>query len=72
MELGDYRGAPGGLLQALHQHANANAGLHLLIAERDGEPLSGLLLARHGSAATYLVGWTGDAGRAARATHVLL
>jgi len=72
MELGGYRGASGGLLQALHQHANANAGLHLLIAERHGEPLSGLLLARHGSAATYLVGWTGDAGRAARATHVLL
>ncbi len=39
---------------------------------RDGEPLSAVLLATHGSAATYLVGWTGEAGRDLRATHLLL
>ena len=72
MEVGGFRGASAGLLEALQQHANETAGIHLLVAEADGEPVSGLLLARHGSAATYLVGWTGETGRALRATHILL
>lgn len=72
MELGEYRGASGQLLQALREHANETAGLHLLIAEFEGQPVSGVLLARHGAAATYLVGWTGDEGRKTRATHMLL
>ncbi|MGY8955831.1 MAG: GNAT family N-acetyltransferase [Alphaproteobacteria bacterium] len=72
MGLGGYRGASGGLLEALRKHSNENTGLHLLAAELDGKPVAGLLLARHGSAATYLVGWTGDTGRDVRATHVLL
>ena len=72
MELGGYRGASGGLLETLRKHSNENTGLHLRAAELDGKPVAGLLLARHGSAATYLVGWTGDTGRDVRATHVLL
>jgi hypothetical protein len=35
-------------------------------------PVAGLLLLRHGAAATYYVGWTGDEGRRRRAHHVLL
>ena len=72
MELGGYRGASGGLLEALRKHANETAGLRLLVAERDGTPVAGILLATHGSAATYLVGWTGEDGRDLRATHLLL
>lgn len=72
MELGGFRGASGELLEALHAHSNETTGLHLLTAEQSGEPVAGLLLARHGTAATYLVGWTGETGRDARATHVLL
>lgn len=72
MELGGYRGPSGGLIEALHRHGNSTAGLRLLIAEHDGVPVSGVLLAHHGKAATYLVGWTGDRGRDLRATHLLL
>jgi len=72
MELGGYRGPSTGLIDALKHHGNATAGLHLLIAEHAGSPVAGILLARHGAAATYLVGWTGDAGRDLRATHRLL
>lgn len=72
MDLGGYRGPSGALLEALQRHGNATAGLRLLVAEHAGAPVAGVLLARHGKAATYLVGWTGDAGRELRATHLLL
>ena len=72
MELGGYRGASGELLNALHEHGNETSGLRMLIAEKDGEPIAGILLATHGDAATYLVGWTGETGRDLRATHLLL
>lgn len=38
----------------------------------DGEAVGGILLARHGAAATYLVGWNGDAGRKMKANNFLL
>ena len=72
MELGGYRGPSGGLIDALHHLGNATAGLRLLVAEHAGTPVVGVLLAHHGKAATYLVGWTGEAGRDLRATHLLL
>ena len=72
MELGGYLGASGALLEALQRHANPTTQLHLLVAESDGQPVSGVLLARHGSTATVLVGWTGQEGRDLRATHLLL
>ena len=72
MEVGGYRGASGLLLEALHKHGNDTAGLRLLVAEQADEPVAAVLLATHGSAATYLVGWTGEAGRDLRATHLLL
>jgi len=61
-----------GLIDALHRRGNSTAGLRLLVAEQDGDPIAGVLLAHHGKAATYLVGWTGDKGRELRATHLLL
>ncbi|MBO6784765.1 MAG: GNAT family N-acetyltransferase [Alphaproteobacteria bacterium] len=72
MEVGGYRGASRDLITALHCHANDTSGLRLLVAEHAGEPVAGILLATHGAAATYLVGWTGERGRDLRATHVLL
>ncbi|MEP4377605.1 MAG: GNAT family N-acetyltransferase [Alphaproteobacteria bacterium] len=72
MELGGYRGPSGGLVDALHRHSNATAGLRLMVAEHAGSPVAGILLAHHGKTATYLVGWTGDTGRDLRATHLLL
>ncbi len=72
MELGGYLSASGALLEALHRHSNPTTRLHLLVAESAGEPVSGVLLARHGNTATFLVGWTGSKGRDLRATHLLL
>ncbi len=72
MELGGYRGPSGGLIDALHRHSNATAGLRLLVAEQASTPVAGVLLAQQGKAATYLVGWTGATGRDLRATHLLL
>ncbi len=72
MEVGGYRGPSGGLLEALQRHGNAALGVRLLIAEANGAPVAGILIAHHGKAATYLVGWTGEEGRRLRATHLLL
>ncbi|MFA6022007.1 MAG: GNAT family N-acetyltransferase, partial [Rhodospirillales bacterium] len=38
----------------------------------DGEAVGGILLARHGASATYLVGWNGDNGRKLKANNFLL
>jgi hypothetical protein len=65
-----YRGLPAVLPLALGQ-ADPNA-LRVFWAEQDGEPVAGMLFARHGVVATYLTGWTGAAGREACAHHLLL
>lgn len=44
----------------------------LMRALKDNEPVAGALFLRHGRAATYLVGWSDDAGRAAGAGTLLL
>ena len=51
----------------------ANPGNARLWAAYDGKrPVAGMVFLRHGPVATYHIGWTSDAGRAARAHHVLL
>lgn len=67
-----YRGPSGELLRALQRFGNESAHLRLLVASHEDEPVCGVLLARHGDSATWLVGWTGEAGRRLRATHVAL
>lgn len=46
--------------------------LHLFRCVKDGEPIAGILVVRHLTTATYLVGWTSNAGRKANAHHLLL
>ncbi len=41
-------------------------------AYRDGTPLAGITTIRHGAVLTYHLGWSGEAGRAASAHHLLL
>ncbi len=60
------------LLEALHGHRDSEGDLSVLIAEKDGEAVAGICIATHGAAATYMVGWSTNAGRDARATHFLL
>lgn len=43
-----------------------------LTARLSDEQVAGIILARHGRAATYLASWTGDAGRAGQAHNLLL
>ena len=43
-----------------------------LLARVQGEPVDGILVLCHGVAATYLVSWTGEAGRRHRANYLLL
>lgn len=39
---------------------------------KDGAAISAVLIIRHGDTATYLAGWTGEAGRSAGAHHLLM
>ncbi len=41
-------------------------------AYRDGQPIAGITLIRHGGGLTYHLGWSDAAGRAASAHHLLL
>ncbi|CAA7621700.1 GNAT family N-acetyltransferase [Magnetospirillum sp. UT-4] len=66
-----FEALPPGLLAALARHGDADQ-LLTLIARAEGEPASAVLLARHGAAATYLIGWNGDSGRRLRGNHLLL
>jgi hypothetical protein len=66
-----FTGVPPAMLAALARHADADDML-TLFAEAGGEPASSVLVARHGHAATYLVGWNGEAGRKLKGNHLLL
>ncbi len=72
MEAHNYRGPSPALLRALRQNTPAGQEPLLLIAHHAGAPVAGILLAVHGKSATYLVGWSGDAGRPVRAHNLLL
>ncbi len=65
-----YRGPGAGFIRALA--ANGRRGMMALIARHEGESVAGVLLARHGRAATYYAGVTTAAGRELRAHHRLL
>ena len=67
-----YRGPTPAFLRVLHGISTAQSPLVLLRALHGGRPVAGVLLVRHGRAATYQVGWNGEAGRAVRAHHFLL
>jgi len=65
-----YRGPSAGFIRALA--AAGRRGMMALIARHEGAPVAGVLLARHGRAATYYAGVTTAAGRQLRAHHRLL
>jgi len=59
------------LLSSLRRHAGPG---HVFVvrALKDGAAIAGILIGRHGDAATYLVGWNGPYGRPLKANHFLL
>ncbi len=68
----NYVGPSPGLIRKLHRLGQPSEMIQILRAVTGTRPVAGILLARHGKAATYLVGWTSDEGRSKRAHHLLL
>lgn len=66
-----YKRLPPAFTQAWRAAGGGRAAL-LAVAERDGAALAGMVFLRHGSSASYHVGWTSDAGRACDAHRLLL
>ncbi|MFQ5970907.1 MAG: GNAT family N-acetyltransferase [Alphaproteobacteria bacterium] len=67
-----YRGPSRALLTHLRALGREDRTVTVIRAVHQDRPLAGIMLIRHGRAATYLVGWTGVQGRALRAHHLLL
>lgn len=67
-----FGGTSPAMIRALADHAWRPDDLLVLRALAEGEPVAGILLARHGDAATYLIGWNGDRGRKLKANNRLL
>lgn len=72
METHGYRGPSPKLLRALRRHSPENQQPLLLIAQHEGKPVAAILLTLHGTSATFLIGWSGEAGRRLRANNLLL
>lgn len=64
-----FSGIPPALIAAM---ATGGARLLVLRALAEGEAVGGILLVRHGDAATYLIGWNGERGRKLKANNFLL
>lgn len=69
-----YRGPSAAFLRKLHDAAEQNDGSAVLTGRAllAGRPVAGVMLALHPPAATWLIGWNGDAGRACGAHNMLL
>ncbi len=67
-----FSGSPVGLLTALRKNFSGDTQFVILQALHGDNPVAGLCLVCHGSAATYLLGWNGDAGRNLKANQYLL
>ena len=65
-----YRAMPAAFTQAWLRNDRKN--LILLTAHREDQRLAAMLFLRHGNAATYYIGWTSGAGRAASAHNLIL
>lgn len=67
-----YSGPSAELLQAFGRSFGVTGSLPIGIAMAQGQPAAGVLILRHGGAATYQVGWSLPAGREMQAHHLLL
>ncbi|OAN49170.1 hypothetical protein A6A04_03385 [Paramagnetospirillum marisnigri] len=63
---------PPALVEALAANAFRPDDLLVLKASHGHDAVAGILLARHGDCATYLIGWNGDEGRKLKANNRLL
>lgn len=65
-------GLPANLVQGIAAALPDKRDLLVLTAVAAGQWVAGLLVIRHGAAATYLLAWTGEEGRRLRAQNLLL
>jgi len=72
MQEKDFEGPSIAFLQTLRKKLDADDQLIILRALHEGRPVAGICLARHGIAATYLLGWNGSEGRKLKANQYLL
>lgn len=72
MHLKDFEGIRLPVLEELYRNSMPDCPLIICRANFNGEYIGGLCIACHGTAATYLVGWTGPEGRNLKANHILL
>ena len=71
----NYRGPAPALIRAYDEVSKSVGRLHqihLWRCVKDGMLIAGILVVRHLTTATYLIGWTSDEGRAQNAHHLLL
>jgi len=68
----NFSGPPIELLLNLRKQLGDESQLVVLRAMHEEEPVAGICLARHGVAATYLLGWNGHIGRNLKANQYLL
>ncbi|WP_207476218.1 lipid II:glycine glycyltransferase FemX [Arenibaculum pallidiluteum] len=68
-----YRGPSPAVIRVLYEVSQGEADRPLILrAVSRGRPVAGALFLRHGSAATYQIGWTAPEGRPHRAQNLLL
>ncbi|HAT34431.1 MAG TPA: hypothetical protein DCS82_01830 [Rhodospirillaceae bacterium] len=60
------------LLAAAERYLSHKKDFFVLRAFENRTPVAGVLLARHGKSATYVIGWSDDIGRRANANNLLL
>ena len=68
----DFSGPPISLLRSLRKNLSPAAQPIILRAMHKEEAVAAICLVRHGSAATYLLGWNGPVGRRMKANQLLL
>lgn len=68
-----YRGPSPALMRVMAKAFRPESGAVLIVeAWQQSQVVAAVLFVRHGPSATYLIGWTSEAGRAARAHNLLL
>lgn len=72
MQEKDFSGPPISFLRAMRTYLGDEDQLLVLRAMHEGEAVAGICVARHGAAATYLIGWNGTQGRNLKANQYLL
>lgn len=72
MQEKDFSGPPIAFLRAMRKNLGDESQLLVLRVMHEGEAVAGICLARHGVAATYLIGWNGMQGRNLKANQFLL